>query len=510
MNCRQLVLHALGLEVRRRAPSVSGRPAADRAVTCSVTGEPRRATAAENGAFEVSTRVPVVLHESLPRPEGTNGPLDRWTLARVFDRPVNPRTGPTRDSVSGAFHSGLSGRATQKGSWNRPPEKTLGRVGIAAAGLLVALGPCLGAQAQGSPTASPQAPVRGPNGVTSFGPGERPDQHDELDRSQRASSLRPIASLPFELSRNRILLRDVSLGGPEKLIFVFDSGAGSSGLDAAAWDRIGLRGDDQVVASGAGGTMTTEVKRNATLAVGPVTLGPITLMKGLTRPTVSETGESSSGTIGVDLLRRYVVTVDFVERRLDIYDPATYSNDGSGDALDIIFWNDIVHVAGAFTTPAGEAVRGEFALDLGNPGGLTLEPSVIAKHALLAAKEELAPLTLRGAAGGTVRGFRTVYPSLTLGTSVLPRIPVVLLETPLMGRTLPWSGFIGLEVLRRFHVTFDYEHKKLYLAKNRWFDDPLREAVTASAGVAPAAEAAPASWSAAEAAVRAGDAARLR
>lgn len=364
--------------------------------------------------------------------------------------------------------------------------------GLAVAGLLTALCTCLGARAQGSPPSSAQAPARG------------------LDGSHATTSLRPITSLPFELSRNRILLRNVSLGGPERLVFVFDSGAGASGLDAAVWDRLGLKGDDQVVASGAGGTMTTEVKHNVPLTIGPVALGPTTLMKGLTRPTVSQTGESSSGTIGVDLLRRYVVTVDFVERKLDIYDPTTYIHDGSADTLDIIFWNDIVHVAGAFTTPAGEAVRGEFALDLGNPGGLTLEPSVVEKHSLLAAKGNLTPLTLRGATGGTVNGFRTVYPSLTLGKSVLPGIPVVLLETPLMGRTLPWTGFIGLEVLRRFHVTFDYEHHKLYLAKNRWFDDPSREAVTAGAGSTPEGGAAPASWSAAEAAVRAGDAARLR
>lgn len=363
---------------------------------------------------------------------------------------------------------------------------------IVATGLLMALCTCLGARAQGSPTSSPQAPVR------------------VLDDSHATPGLRPIASLPFELSRNRILLRDVSLGGPERFVFVFDSGAGSSGLDAAVWDRLGLKGDEQVVASGAGGTMTTEVKRNVTLAVGPVSLGPITLMKRLTRPTVSEAGESSSGTLGLDLLRRYVVAVDFVEQKLDIYDPTTYSHSASGEALDIIFWNEIVHVTGAFTTPTGTAVRGEFALDLGNPGGLTLEPSVIEKHGLLAAKGDLAPLTLRGATGSTVHGFRTVYPSLTLGASVLHGIPVVLLETPLMGRTLPWTGFIGLEVLRRFHVTYDYAHKKLYLTKNRWFNDPFREADTARAGATPAAGPAPTSWSAAEAAVRAGDAATLR
>jgi hypothetical protein len=174
------------------------------------------------------------------------------------------------------------------------------------------------------------------------------------------------------------------------------------------------------------------------------------------------------GAIGYQLFSRVVATADYEHNQLTLFDPASFSYAGSGQKLDL---QPDPHQLIAQAS-LGRAT-GNFILDTG-----ALGPVGISFHSWFVRKHHLKHIFVRhyhevfsqGADGkappSTIERIRPVC----LGQACIPRLVG---ELSGANKDSPYAGRIGIEILRRFTTTIDWQRHALYVEKSSQWDQPL-------------------------------------
>lgn len=176
------------------------------------------------------------------------------------------------------------------------------------------------------------------------------------------------------------------------------------------------------------------------------------------------------GLLGYELLKTFVVKIDYEHSRLTFTKPDQFQPPpASGAALPLTFLEDIPQVPAQV-----DGVAGVFNIDTGDRRSLQLFRDFVAQNNL---REKYAPC-VQAMTGWGVRG--PVHSDLArarrfeIGGFQVTR-PVVQMDVPTGGafdfpRT---AGNVGADLLRQFTVTFDYSRKRMYLEKNGDFGRPI-------------------------------------
>ena len=261
-------------------------------------------------------------------------------------------------------------------------------------------------------------------------------------------------SIPFELVSNTILIR-VGINGSASTWFVLDSGASACVVDSALAAKLGLKAEGEKQGTGAGkGTVKFSLLKVLTYNLPgvdvPIDESYVIDLSG--QPALL--GRDIGGILGYSFLARYVVDVDFDARVLTIYMPDQYHANGESVPFRLVKHTPYIHakVAVAGRPP----VDLEVLVDSGSQDAIDVD-------ALGESPERLEVI------GGVGLGqeFRTVLAradSVQIGSFVLPHP---------FGATGGIS-LIGNEILRRFHLAFDYAHERIFLSPGQHFSDPFQ------------------------------------
>jgi predicted aspartyl protease/tetratricopeptide (TPR) repeat protein len=123
-------------------------------------------------------------------------------------------------------------------------------------------------------------------------------------------------TVPFEYSGNEILIKAKINSGPEQR-FIVDTGASQSVIDKSAANAMGTRAISTFsVTSGSKAVPLGYTKLNS-VTIGDITLSDIPVLI----TDLSGIGEKPAGLIGANILRRFLVTIDFDEKKLIFADP---------------------------------------------------------------------------------------------------------------------------------------------------------------------------------------------
>lgn len=118
------------------------------------------------------------------------------------------------------------------------------------------------------------------------------------------------------------------------------------------------------------------------------------------------------------------------------------------------------------------AVDAKLELDTGSFDALGLSDAFVQRHHLAPASRPRLELTGVGF-GGDTSGYRMRLDRLELGPFAFEQLPMGATRTTTGIEQLPSAGTIGAEILRRFKVTLDYPHQRMFLEKNAQFDSPF-------------------------------------
>jgi hypothetical protein len=275
-----------------------------------------------------------------------------------------------------------------------------------------------------------------------------------------------LASVPLEMTRHgSVVQARVNGEGPFSLIV--DSSAEITFLSPNVVEALG---DEVVVIRSAEGIYDQNAREKATIRVGAITFGDLTLKDILAVvvdvTTVFGENETPAGLLGFDLFAGYLLTIDSPGERLRIGRGELPPADGKG-----VFDYTVVEVKNApGRYPAirlqveDQALRAR--LDLASSGEIML-PTEFMKTLPLAGEPG------RMAMARTPDGDFDILGSTLDGTAVIGSHN---LERPrLQFSELYDDASLGADLLNRFALTFDQVNRRVRFEQPADYRDPLHE-----------------------------------
>jgi Aspartyl protease len=274
----------------------------------------------------------------------------------------------------------------------------------------------------------------------------------------------PVYSLPFALDESRIVL-PVHVNGSGVLRFILDTGADHNLVNRTTAPGVGIplqRGQAQAGVGTGDQSVALFQTSGVTLALGDLPL-PFHSVVVLSLDSLAvRTGSPIDGAIGSDLFERYVVVIDYPHRMLTLCTTDNHAVSGGGVTLPLAINGHRPFVRAKVRSASAAETDGRFVVDLGANDGLSFHSPFLARHQDLI-PERTIPHTSFGVAGPSPgRLGRIAY--LTLGPVQVPNLLAVF-SAASRGSAADesYDGAIGGGLLRRFIVTFDYQHRRMIL-----------------------------------------------
>ena len=265
-------------------------------------------------------------------------------------------------------------------------------------------------------------------------------------------------TVPFQFTGNHIFV-SIKINGQGPFPAAFDTG-GLYVISPALAKGLHLTPHGALRAGGFGEGSV----RAAMAEADSVQIGGLTLL----HPTFAVMDMGSlpiTAMIGAEVLRRFIVRVDYDTHLLTLSRPDTFVYRGQGIVLPLHLHGHIPAVNGSV-----DGIQGLFTLDTGSGNGMDLFAPFVAAHDLR--RKYAAGFTdAQGmGVGGVMQGQSVHFQTLTLGAAALRNVSATLSASQGGVASDPdIAGNVGEEVLKQFNLTFDYTHGQVILEKNQQY-----------------------------------------
>jgi hypothetical protein len=269
------------------------------------------------------------------------------------------------------------------------------------------------------------------------------------------------STIPFVIKDGMIVV-NVSIDGKHPLPFVLDSGAFNVLTPEAAKNlHVAMEGD--LSANGVGNSqVSAHLAHIDTYRVGSAELSDQRFIILPLPRAFTDNGNQApvAGLIGYELLRRFALQIDYHRRELTISLPGN-TGDAERGARVPLFFNG----RDCFVTASVDGTPGSFGIDTGDDGAITLFGPFFSAHRFPI--ETPGINGFQGGVGGNASTLLTRVNSLSIGPFTVQR-PLTELHFATGGAfaSTRVAGNLGSQIFRNFIMTFDYEHRALYLKKS--------------------------------------------
>lgn len=281
-----------------------------------------------------------------------------------------------------------------------------------------------------------------------------------------AASSPSSATVPFRLENNKIFV-PVTVNGKGPFDAEFDSG-GSLIIGPTLIRELGLVAGGAVKLTGGGeGSITTTDGVVDTIAIGTAVIDHPRFVGLDWKP------ESPRLTlVGLEVLQRYVVRIDFDAMTLTLTRPGAFEYHGSGAVVPFHFQDNQPEVYGSV-----DGIAGVFNIDTGGNGSLLLIAPFARRYGLVERYHAVIPYG--GIALTTTHGVLCRVGEVTLNGR--DGRPAVRVSQPLARISLQQGGYdadryvsgnIEMGILKQFNVTFDYARQQIILERSHFYGQP--------------------------------------
>lgn len=278
-------------------------------------------------------------------------------------------------------------------------------------------------------------------------------------------------TIPFELVAKHVMLR-VTVNNSRPLWFVLDTGDKFAVIDLDRAKELGLNLGGEIRVGGAGSHLDTGafVKDSRFSISGFAGFSqPVTLAIPL-KKLAPRFGQDFDGIIGSEFIKQFVLELDYQARVIKLHDKDKFAYSGPGESIPSHL-NSMGHLTlEAEVTPVGSgSIKGEFVLDMGSSGSLTLHSPFVTEHHLPGPNVK----TIKGGgagAGGETTGQIGRVSEFKIGKFKLSNLLTLFSEDKAGAlASSAIQGNIGEEVIRKFKLFLDYGHDRIILEPNAAF-----------------------------------------
>jgi hypothetical protein len=252
------------------------------------------------------------------------------------------------------------------------------------------------------------------------------------------------------------------------MAFVFDTGA-TDVLESGAAKRLGIAIQGALPGDGFG----DKISSYGFAKIRSVSLGGLTLpdqvfgtfdLSGL----AAVEGADSTGLLGYEFVKRAVLTIDYAARTLTFTRQDAFRPPLGVRAIPFTFAAHIPMISGTL-----DGFAGQFELDTGSRGGLTVMAPFAAQHNLVQRYRAKLSAIVGYGVGGPSKALLARAVKLDLaGVTVHSPVAEIVTDKGGAAESARSAGNIGGDILKRFTVTLDYAHQKLWLKPNALAKQP--------------------------------------
>ncbi len=251
------------------------------------------------------------------------------------------------------------------------------------------------------------------------------------------------------------------IGNSGPHLFIIDSGGVVSLIkeDVAKSLKLAPRGRSNLVGIGGGSDLPWYVAREVVLGNG------IRFPDMLFAGTKANLGRDASGSFGAGLFTTHDSDLDFEKGEWRAY-PAGRAGRTGFQQLKSRFSHENKFGPVIFANASVDSFAGEFLLDTGAPGEISLDSAATAKSGLWQSEQPYAPVQSRGIGRTGIPARLVRMARLKIGPFVYEK-PLLMLRKPGNNyNNIRSDGIIGLRALNRLHLSTDVKSKTIWAAPN--------------------------------------------
>ena len=316
--------------------------------------------------------------------------------------------------------------------------------------------------------------------LLALGPGvfKLPRQVLSIAKGPAQSPFRNSLTFPADITSYGGIFLQARINNSQPLWFALDSGASSPFfIDTRRARVLGLKLQGHGSGEGGAGPSTYAFAETSglTISIGDLEyIGQSAVVIALDS-IEAQVGRPLDGLVGLDLFKRYVVEIDYLDRKIRLCDPQTYTYSGAGESIPLTLRDGHFFVAARIEMPGRPPLEGQFVVDTGGVMVTAVLTTPFSRSNNLPASNQKRILdkSLSGL-GGETRLLVSRATSFTLGHLSI-RAPVVYVSQDTGGAlaSSDYEGLIGSEILRRFRVIFDHTRGRLILEPNAHYAEPV-------------------------------------
>jgi len=261
---------------------------------------------------------------------------------------------------------------------------------------------------------------------------------------------------PFLLANNHVYIQ-ASFNGSKPLNVIVDTGGHDILVpDSAVALGLKVQGAQPSTGSGSGVTLGG-VTRVQSIRVGDAIVKdqPISV---LTFSNAAE-GVDEQGMIGYEFIARFITRFDYGKHELTFLDKKHFDPRDAGTPVPFRFYHQFPEVLGSY-----DGIPSRFGIDTGARNVLSLTSPFAQRNHIIEREKNGAKALTGWGVGGPSYGYVFRGKDLRLGdVTVKSPLTEFNLDKGGVGATEAFPNNIGGGLLKRFVVTFDYDHQLMYL-----------------------------------------------
>lgn len=282
----------------------------------------------------------------------------------------------------------------------------------------------------------------------------------------------PLASVPFELFGDHIFIQ-LSVDNSEPVDFIFDTGDGLTVLDTDIAEELNLEPDHAEVKTSAQGSIKGSLIEHNTIEIGDVHLEEVELYTTSLNHLEMSIGRNIDGIIGYDLLKNYVVSIDYDDMLMKIYVPEGFSYQGKGQSMPVKLIHYIPTVTATVQLNNGETYKESFFVNTGAGTTMDFNTPFANKHKVIDKTGEHYSYPVAGLGKEETRHYEGRVSNFKIGSIDVQNLPIGISQaTHGIQHNKKVAGIMGNRLLKHYNITFDLTNKVIYMDSNKVTDEP--------------------------------------